>query len=109
MGQLRLAFRVISLIIVLQTSLTAQAVPPTDPAFKAQFEEGQQALKASRNKDAITALKKANKLQYNSCEECDLLLAVAYYRPGNLLNARKTAIRQRQRRPMMACAHLPPT
>ena len=84
MGQLRIAFRVISLIIVLQTLLTAQAVPPADPAFKAQFEEGQQALKAGRYKDAITALKKANKLQHNSCGECYLLLAVAYYRSGEL-------------------------
>lgn len=50
MGQLRIAFRVISLIIVLHTSITAQAVPPADPAFKAQFEEGQQALKAAGTK-----------------------------------------------------------
>jgi thioredoxin-like negative regulator of GroEL len=84
MGQLRIAFRVISPMIVLQTSLTAQAVPPADPAFKAQFEEGQQALKAGRYKDAITALKKANKLQHNSCGECYLLLAVACYRSGEL-------------------------
>jgi hypothetical protein len=84
MGQLRSAFRVISLIIVLQTLLTAQAVSPADPAFKAQFEEGQRALKAGRCKDAITILKKANKLQHNSCGVCYLLLAVAFYRSGEL-------------------------
>jgi thioredoxin-like negative regulator of GroEL len=83
MRQLRAAFTIV-LLSLSQTLLTAQAVPPVDPAFKAQFEEGQQAFKAGKYKDAINALKKANKLQHNSCGECYLLMAVAYYRSGEL-------------------------
>ena len=84
MRQLRIAFGIVLLTSCLQTFLIAQAAPAVDPAFKAEFQEGQQAFKAGKYKDAINALKKANKLQHNACGECYLLLAVAYYRSGEL-------------------------
>jgi thioredoxin-like negative regulator of GroEL len=64
--------------------LVTQTGHAADPAFKEQFERGGQALKDGKYKDAIEALKKANKLSNNSCGECYLLLAVAYYRSGEL-------------------------
>ena len=64
--------------------LAAQAGQAADPAFKEQFERGGQALKEGKYKDAIEALKKANKLQSNSCSECYLLQAIAYYKSGEL-------------------------
>ncbi|HEY2113565.1 MAG TPA: redoxin family protein [Candidatus Angelobacter sp.] len=53
-------------------------------AFREQFEQGQQALKVGKYKDAIESLKKANALQNNSCGECYLLMAVSYYKTGKL-------------------------
>jgi peroxiredoxin len=83
MRQVRVAFSMIVLAVCLPF-LAAQAGHSEDPAFKTQFEQGQQALKVGKYKDAIDALKKANKLQHNSCGECYLLLAVAYYKAGEL-------------------------
>lgn len=79
--KLGIAFGVMVLAACLPAFLAAQA-GQADPAFKEQFEQGQQALKAGKYKDAIEALEKANKLQSNACAECYLLLAVAYYESG---------------------------
>lgn len=84
MRQLRVAFSIIVLAAGLSALLVAQAGQGADPAFKEQLERGRQALKEGKYKDAIDALKRANKLQSNSCSECYLLLAVAYYRSGEL-------------------------
>ena len=70
------------LAVCLPASLAAQGGQSDDPAFKERFEQGQQALKAGKYKDAIDALKKANKLQHNSCAECYLMLAFAYCESG---------------------------
>ena len=70
------------LAVCLPASLAAQAVQSDDPAFRERFEQGQQALKAGKYKDAIDALKKANKLQHDSCAECYLMLAFAYCESG---------------------------
>jgi thiol-disulfide isomerase/thioredoxin len=79
--RLGVAFGVMALAACLPVFSTAQ-MAQADPAFKEQFEQGQQALKAGKYKDAIAALEKANKLQSNSCAECYLLLAAAYYESG---------------------------
>jgi len=84
MRQMRVAFSVIVLAACLPALLSAQAGQAADPAFKEQFERGGKALKDGKYKDAIDALKKANKLSNNSCGECYLLLAVAYYHSGEL-------------------------
>ena len=89
MGRVRTTLSTSLLILLSLTFLAAQAVaaqaaPSGDAAFNTQLEEGRQALKAGKYKDAINALKKANKLQNNSCGECYLLLAVAHYRSGEL-------------------------
>ena len=84
MRRLRLAFSITVVAACLPAFLAAQAGLAADPAFKEQFERGGQALKDGKYKDAIEALKKANKLSNNSCGECYLLLAVAYYHSGEL-------------------------
>jgi thioredoxin-like negative regulator of GroEL len=84
MRKLRVAFRIIVLATCLPAFLSAQGGTAGDPAFKEQFERGGKALKEGKYKDAIDALKKANKLSNNSCGECYLLLAVAYYHSGEL-------------------------
>jgi tetratricopeptide (TPR) repeat protein len=81
---LRIAFSIAALTVCWPTFLPAQAVQPADPAFQAQLEQGRQALKAGQYKDAINALKKANKLRHDSCGECYLLLGAAYYRSGEI-------------------------
>ncbi len=75
---------IIVLAVCLPVFLVAQAGQPADPAFSVQFERGRLALKEGKYHDAIDALKKANKLHNNSCGECYLLLAVAYYHSGEL-------------------------
>src|SRR5258708_17447481 len=84
MRRLRFAFSITVVAACLPAFLAAQAGPAADPAIKEQFERGGQALKDGKYKDAIEALKKANKLSNNSCGECYLLLAVAYYHSGEL-------------------------
>jgi thioredoxin-like negative regulator of GroEL len=84
MKRLGVAFSTLLLLICLRVFLPAQSGPAADPAFKEQFERGGQALKDGKYKDAIDALKRANKLHNNSCGECYLLLAVAYYHAGDL-------------------------
>jgi thiol-disulfide isomerase/thioredoxin len=70
------------LAVCLPSTLRAQA--KQDPVFKEQLDLGQSALMGGKYKDAIEAFKKANKLRNNSCGECLLMLAVAYYRSGEL-------------------------
>jgi thiol-disulfide isomerase/thioredoxin/Tfp pilus assembly protein PilF len=78
---MRLRIVVFALTAGLPPWLMAQQ-PPTqalDPAFKEQFEQGQQALKAHKYKEAIDSFKKANKIQHNACGECYFFVALAYY------------------------------
>src|SRR5258708_37089752 len=84
MRRLRLAFSITVVAACLPAFRAAKAGLAADAAFKEQFERGGQALKDGKYKDAIEALKKANKLSNNSCGECYLLLAVAYYHSGEL-------------------------
>jgi peroxiredoxin len=83
MRQWGVALGIIALAICLP-AFPAVRAGQADPAFKEQFEQGRQALKAGKYKEAIEALKKANKLQGDACAECYLLLGVAYYRTGEL-------------------------
>jgi thioredoxin-like negative regulator of GroEL len=101
-------FRIFVLTACLPAFLAAQAGQAADSAFKEQFERGGQALKEGKYKDAIEALKKANKLQNNSCGECYLLLAVAYYRSGELKQCEEScdkALATASDDPMRAQAH----
>src|SRR5438270_3542214 len=72
---------VFTLTAGLPISLSAQQPPvqALDLAFKEQFEHGQQELSGHRYKEAIDSFKEANKLQHNSCGECYLFMAIAYY------------------------------
>jgi thiol-disulfide isomerase/thioredoxin len=76
-------FRIVAFVMTagLPPWLTAQQPPAQalDPAFKEQFEQGQQALKAHKYKEAIDRFKKANKIQHNACGECYFFVALAYY------------------------------
>ena len=83
MKKLRFACSLVVLSACLPASLTGQAGQET-AAVKEQIEQGQQALKAGKYKDAIEFLKKANASQGNYCGECYLLMAVAYYKSGKL-------------------------
>jgi thiol-disulfide isomerase/thioredoxin len=87
---LRIALSIAALVVFLRPLSPAQAVQPADPAFKAQLEQGKQALKAGQYKDAINALKKANKIEHDSCGECYLLLGFAYYRSGELTQSEES-------------------
>jgi tetratricopeptide (TPR) repeat protein len=81
MNSHRVAYRilVIALTVGLGTVSEAQQSPTAkDQAFEEQFERGRQSLKAGNYKDAINALKKANKLHQDSCGVCYYVLALAY-------------------------------
>ena len=70
-----------------------QAQPSRDPAFQLQFEQGQTVLQAGKYDEAINAFKKANKLQKDSCAQCYLGMAVAYYHKEDLDKARENCDR----------------
>ncbi len=89
MRLLGVAVGIFALALSLPAFPAAQAAQ-ADAAFKEQFEQGQRALKAGKYKDAIEALKKANKLQGDSCAQCYLLLGVAYYRSGDLIQCEES-------------------
>jgi thiol-disulfide isomerase/thioredoxin/Tfp pilus assembly protein PilF len=79
-----------------------------DPAVKEQLELGQRAIKAGKYKDAIEALNKADKLSNDACGECHLLLAVAYYHSGKLIECEANcdkAIALASGEPARAAAH----
>ena len=79
---------VCSVSIATSSLLFAQEKPsPLDPAVQQQLQAGRQALSAGRDKEAIDAFKRANKLARNPCAECFLGLAAAYTRLGDLKNA----------------------
>src|SRR5258708_22566452 len=84
MRRLRLAFSITVVAACLPAFRAAKAGLAADAAFKEQFERGGEDVKDGEYRDAIEALKKANKLSNNSCGECYLLLAVAYYHSGEL-------------------------
>lgn len=67
--------------------LAQENPPPLDPAVQQQYQDGRQALSAGKDKDAIDAFKRANKLARNPCAECYMGLAIAYTRLGDLKSA----------------------
>ncbi len=82
------------LLLVCSVSIAASSLlfaqeksAPLDPAVQQQYQAGQQALSAGKDKDAIDAFKRANKLAGNPCFECFVGLAAAYTRQGDLKNA----------------------
>lgn len=79
---------VCSVSIATSSLLFAQEKPSAlDPAVQQQYQSGSQALSAGKDKEAIDAFKRANKLARNPCAECFLGLAIAYTRLGELKNA----------------------
>jgi peroxiredoxin/Flp pilus assembly protein TadD len=79
---------VCSVSIATSSLLFAQEKPtPLDPAVQQQYQAGRQALSAGKDKEAIDAFKRANKLASNPCFECFVGLAAAYTRQGDLKNA----------------------
>jgi peroxiredoxin len=85
----RFLLLLISSISIATSSLlfTQEKPSPPDPAVQQQYEAGRQALSAGKDKEAIDAFKRANKLARNPCVECYLGLAVAYTHLGDLGNA----------------------
>lgn len=70
--------RLVCCLVALSTFLTSSLIAQTgsdNAAAKEQMEQGQQALKAGKYRDAIDFLNKANSSQGNSCGECYLLMA----------------------------------
>jgi thiol-disulfide isomerase/thioredoxin len=66
--------------IALLAQLPAQqALPPASPEVTQQMERGKKALQDHKYKEALDALKSANKMQHDSCGECNFLLAIAYF------------------------------
>jgi tetratricopeptide (TPR) repeat protein len=100
---------VIALAIGLVTASDAQQSPTAkDQAFEEQFERGRQFLKAGNYKDAINALKKANKLHQDSCGVCYYVLAIAYLHAGQMDESLKScdkAIAAATDDPSRATAH----
>ncbi|HWZ43010.1 MAG TPA: redoxin family protein [Candidatus Saccharimonadales bacterium] len=93
MNQPMAKFAIISLTLAVcfSMALAAQQSPPAkDPEFEEQFQQGQKALEAHRYKDAVIALKKANKLRQDSCAACYIALGVAYARMGQIDDALKS-------------------
>jgi peroxiredoxin/Tfp pilus assembly protein PilF len=79
---------VCSVSIATSSLLFAQEkTTPLDPAVQQQYQAGQQALSAGKDKDAIDAFKRANRLASNSCFECFVGLAAAYTHQADLKNA----------------------
>jgi len=72
-------FLVVLSLAAFAPALAAQQLSTSDPAFEEQIERGRKALRDHKYRDALDALKNANKLQHDSCGECNLLLAVAYF------------------------------
>jgi len=58
-----------------------------DPQFQQQFHAGREALTTGRYKEALEAVKKANKLKNNSCADCYINMAVAYLRMAEVESA----------------------
>ena len=67
--------------------LAQEKTTPLAPAVQQQYQAGEQALSAGKDKDAIEAFKRANKLANNSCFECFVGLTAAYTHQGDLKNA----------------------
>ena len=84
----RFRFIILSFIFVaFSPALFGGQAATGDPAFKEQMERGHKALQDGKYKDALNALKNANKLQHDSCGECYFLLAIAYFRMHDLSHA----------------------
>jgi peroxiredoxin/Flp pilus assembly protein TadD len=82
------------LLLVCSVSIAASSLlfaqeksSPLDPAVQQQYQAGHQALSAGKDKEAVDAFRRANKLARNPCFECFVGLAVAYTRLGDLKNA----------------------
>lgn len=70
---------VLCALILVSSQLPAQQSPPSDPAFKEQMDRAGKALQDHKYKDALDALKRANKLQHEACGQCNFLLAITYF------------------------------
>jgi thiol-disulfide isomerase/thioredoxin len=69
-------------------SLHAQQ-PPTD----SDFAHGQEALRARKYEDAISAFKKSDKQSHGACSACLMGMAIAYFHLGDRDNALKNSDR----------------
>jgi peroxiredoxin/Tfp pilus assembly protein PilF len=77
-----------TLVLCLVGPVRAQnSRPEADPQFQQQFHAGREALATGKNKEALEAFKKANKLKNNSCADCYINMAVVYLRIAEVENA----------------------
>jgi len=60
-----------------------QSVSAANPEFEHELQRGRDALAGQKYDEAVDAFKKAGKLQKGNCADCDLGLAVAYFRKGD--------------------------
>jgi len=77
-----------TLVLCLVGPMRAQnSRPQADPQFQQQFHAGREALATGKNKEALEAFKKANKLKNNSCADFYINMAVVYLRIAEVENA----------------------
>ena len=95
-------------LAVSAAQLAAQQSSSTDPALAAQIAQGRKAMQEHKYKEALDALKSANKRQHDSCGECNLMLAVCYFHlrdEGHALESCDKAIKSADSDGMRAAAH----
>ena len=80
---------VLALIIELGAGSVLGQQSPTDD----DFVRGQEALRARKYHDAIDAFKKSQKREHETCADCSLGLAIAYFRLGDRDGALKNSDR----------------
>ena len=61
------------------------------PAPDSDFARGREALVAGKYQDAISAFKKSDKQNHGTCAECQMGMAVAYFRVGDKDNSLKSS------------------
>ncbi len=80
----RTSLRALFVVFLLPLPLLSQSTPSSArPAFEEQAKQGRDALSSAKYPGAISAFKKANKLQNNSCADCYLGIATASLDMGN--------------------------
>jgi thiol-disulfide isomerase/thioredoxin/outer membrane protein assembly factor BamD (BamD/ComL family) len=80
-----------SLNLAVAFLLFATCLHGQQPALDTDFAHGQEALRARKYQDAISAFKKSEKQNHGACSECLLGMAFAYFHLGDKDNALKNS------------------
>src|SRR5258708_11398432 len=71
--------------------LSATCLHGQQPTTDSDFTRGQEALRARKYQDAISAFKKSEKQNHGACSDCLLGMAIAYFHLGDKDNALKSS------------------